>query len=91
MSLSSSSGGGGNSTALPISSTISPTSNSASTSSVPPEDDDTCRNNPTKWYFDKAGMENTPSRKSGIDAEKELGYRQGAACFIQEMGQKLKV
>lgn len=55
------------------------------------DDDETCRNNPAKWFFDKNGMDNTPSRKAGIDTDKELSYRQQAACFIQEMGQKLKV
>jgi hypothetical protein len=50
-------------------------------------------NDPPKriFYFGKAAMENTPSRKYGVDAEKELGYRQSAAGFIQEMGQQLKV
>lgn len=44
-----------------------------------------------KWYFTKEQLENTPSRKCGFDAHKELSYRQQAANFIQEMGQRLKV
>ena len=44
-----------------------------------------------RWYFTKAELENSPSRKCGIDSEKELSYRQQAANLIQDMGQKLKV
>ncbi|KAH1007379.1 hypothetical protein HUJ04_004622 [Dendroctonus ponderosae] len=47
--------------------------------------------NPDKWYFTKEYLENTPSRESGFDAYKELQYRQQAANFIQDMGQKLQV
>lgn len=48
------------------------------------EDDD-------NWYFSKERLENTPSRQCGVDSHKELLYRQQAANFIQDMGQKLKV
>lgn len=44
-----------------------------------------------RWYFTKDELENSPSRRCGIDAEKELSYRQQAANLIQDMGQKLKV
>lgn len=44
-----------------------------------------------KWYFTKDQLANTPSRKCGIDADKELSYRQQAANFIQDMGQRLSV
>ena len=44
-----------------------------------------------RWYFTKEELENSPSRKCGIDAEKEHAYRQQAANLIQDMGQKLKV
>lgn len=44
-----------------------------------------------KWYFTKEQLQNTPSRKCGLDADKELSYRQQAANFIQDMGQKLQV
>ncbi|XP_050437370.1 cyclin-T1-like [Adelges cooleyi] len=42
-----------------------------------------------RWYFTKEQLENTPSKRFGIDADKELSYRQFAANLIQEMGQRL--
>lgn len=47
--------------------------------------------NEDKWYFSKEQLENTPSRRAGIQAEKELSYRQQAATLIQDMGQRLSV
>lgn len=44
-----------------------------------------------RWYFTREQLANTPSRKFGIDADKELSYRQQAANFIQDMGQRLVV
>lgn len=44
-----------------------------------------------KWYFTKEQLQNTPSRRCDFDADKELSYRQQAANFIQDMGQKLQV
>lgn len=44
-----------------------------------------------RWYFTKEELESSPSRRCGIDSEKELFYRQQAANLIQDMGQKLKV
>ncbi|XP_014471185.1 PREDICTED: cyclin-T2 isoform X2 [Dinoponera quadriceps] len=44
-----------------------------------------------KWYFSKEQLANTPSRRCGIEADKELSYRQQAANFIQDMGQRLMV
>lgn len=44
-----------------------------------------------RWYFTPEVLENSPSRKSGIDADKELSYRQQAANMIQDMGQRLQV
>ena len=44
-----------------------------------------------KWYFTPERLSNTPSVESGIPIEKELSYRQQAANFIQDMGQRLKV
>ncbi|CAH1773527.1 unnamed protein product, partial [Owenia fusiformis] len=44
-----------------------------------------------RWIFTKQQLINTPSRKAGIDADKELSYRQQAANFIQDMGQRLQV
>ncbi len=44
-----------------------------------------------RWYFTRQQLIDTPSRKSGIDGEKELSYRQQAANLIQDMGQRLAV
>ncbi|PSN32665.1 Cyclin-T2 [Blattella germanica] len=44
-----------------------------------------------KWYFTKEQLANTPSRKCGYEVDKELSYRQQAANFIQDMGQRLQV
>ncbi|KAH3730879.1 hypothetical protein DPMN_056878 [Dreissena polymorpha] len=45
----------------------------------------------SRWTFTKEQLANTPSRKMGIDADKELSYRQQAANLIQDMGQRLSV
>ncbi|CAL1683105.1 unnamed protein product [Lasius platythorax] len=44
-----------------------------------------------RWYFTREQLANTPSRRHGIDGDKELSYRQQAANFIQDMGQRLVV
>lgn len=44
-----------------------------------------------KWYFTKEQLLSSPSRKCGLDADKELAYRQQAANLIQDMGQRLQV
>ena len=44
-----------------------------------------------RWIFTRSQLENTPSRRCGIDSDKELNYRQNTANFIQDMGQKLQV
>jgi len=44
-----------------------------------------------RWSFTVDQLANTPSRKCGIDSEKEISYRQQAASLIQDMGQKLQV
>ncbi|XP_037524107.1 cyclin-T2 [Rhipicephalus sanguineus] len=44
-----------------------------------------------RWYFTKEQLALTPSRKCGLDADKELSYRQQAANLIQDMGQRLQV
>lgn len=49
------------------------------------------RCDPERWYFPKERLENTPSRRSGIDPDKELTYRQQSANFIQDIGQRLQV
>jgi cyclin T len=48
-------------------------------------------NNEERWYFTKEQLENSPSRRCGMDADKELSHRQQAANFIQDMGQRLQV
>lgn len=45
----------------------------------------------SRWMFTREQLLNTPSRKNGIDADKELSYRQQAANLIQDMGQRLQV
>ncbi|XP_055685627.1 cyclin-T isoform X2 [Lutzomyia longipalpis] len=45
----------------------------------------------SRWYFTAEQLQNSPSRKCGIDADKELVYRQQTAYLIQEMGQLLRV
>ncbi|KAK2570453.1 Cyclin-T2 [Acropora cervicornis] len=44
-----------------------------------------------RFYFSKEQLENTPSRKNGVEPEKEQSYRQQAATLIQDMGQRLSV
>lgn len=44
-----------------------------------------------RWYFSDDLLANSPSRKSGVSADKEESYRQQAANFIQDMGQRLQV
>ncbi|XP_057675188.1 cyclin-T2-like [Corythoichthys intestinalis] len=45
----------------------------------------------TKWLFTREQLENTPSRRCGIEADRELSYRQQAANLIQDIGQRLIV
>lgn len=56
----------------------------ASFSSVP----ENCNN---KWYYTRAQIDNNPSRRAGLDPDKELSYRQQAANLLQDMGQRLNV
>jgi cyclin T len=44
-----------------------------------------------RWYFTEAQIAGSPSRRYGISADKEESYRQQAANFIQDMGQRLQV
>ncbi|NXN40030.1 CCNT1 protein, partial [Rhinoptilus africanus] len=44
-----------------------------------------------RWYFTREQLECSPSRRAGLDADKELSYRQQAANLLQEMGQRLNV
>lgn len=45
----------------------------------------------SRWFFTREQLENTPSRRCGVEADMELSYRQQAANLIQEMGQRLNV
>lgn len=44
-----------------------------------------------KWYYTRQQIENSPSRRAGLDPDKELSYRQQAANLLQDMGQRLNV
>ncbi|XP_044143501.1 cyclin-T1 [Bufo gargarizans] len=46
---------------------------------------------PSRWYFTREQLENSPSRRAGLDPDKELSYRQQAANLLQDMGQRLNV
>ncbi|XP_030641789.1 cyclin-T2a isoform X2 [Chanos chanos] len=50
-----------------------------------------CRGSSSKWFFTREQLENTPSRRCGVDPDRELSYRQQAANLIQDMGQRLNV
>ena len=45
----------------------------------------------SRWFFSREQLENTPSRRCGVEADKELSYRQQAANLLQDMGQRLNV
>merc|ERR1712001_590290 len=46
----------------------------------------------SRWHFSEHQLKRTPSVRTGqINLEKELSYRQQAANFIQDMGQRLEV
>ncbi|XP_010962521.1 cyclin-T1 isoform X2 [Camelus bactrianus] len=49
------------------------------------------KNNNKRWYFTRDQLENSPSRRFGVDPDKELSYRQQAANLLQDMGQRLYV
>ncbi|XP_068999659.1 cyclin-T1 isoform X3 [Embiotoca jacksoni] len=44
-----------------------------------------------KWYYTRQQIDNNPSRRAGLDPDKELSYRQQAANLLQDMGQRLNV
>ncbi|KAM6945591.1 cyclin-T2-like [Aplochiton taeniatus] len=45
----------------------------------------------SKWLFTREQLDNTPSRRAGVESDRELNYRQQAANLIQDMGQRLNV
>lgn len=50
-----------------------------------------CRGSSSKWFFTREQLETTPSRRCGMEPDRELSYRQQAANLIQDMGQRLNV
>ncbi|KAM3617861.1 uncharacterized protein V6R79_012146 [Siganus canaliculatus] len=48
-------------------------------------------NSNNKWYYSRQQIDNNPSRRAGLDPDKELSYRQQAANLLQDMGQRLNV
>ncbi|XP_069472665.1 cyclin-T2 isoform X2 [Ambystoma mexicanum] len=50
-----------------------------------------CRDAASRWFFTREQLDSTPSRRCGLEADKELSYRQQAANLIQDMGQRLNV
>ena len=44
-----------------------------------------------RWYFSEEMFTKSPSRRQAVTADKEESYRQQAANFIQDMGQRLQV
>ncbi|XP_054644064.1 cyclin-T2-like isoform X2 [Dunckerocampus dactyliophorus] len=51
----------------------------------------TSRGSTSRWFFTREQLENTPSRRYGVEPDRELSYRQQAANLIQDMGQRLNV
>ncbi|XP_056145288.1 cyclin-T2a [Lampris incognitus] len=49
------------------------------------------RGSSSRWVFTREQLENTPSRRCGIEPDRELSYRQQSANLIQDMGQRLNV
>ena len=49
------------------------------------------RTGASRWFFTPDELGSTPSMRAGITKEKEASYRQQAANFIQDMGQRLQV
>lgn len=53
--------------------------------------EDRVANPKLRWYFTKDELENSPSKRHSVDANKELSYRQQTASMIHEMGHRLKL
>lgn len=79
-----------NSLGLP-SSLTSNTSASTSAGAACSSSSATEKDKDSMWYFTSEQLQNSPSRRHGIDADQELSYRQMTAYLIQEMGQRLQV
>ncbi|XP_034549689.1 cyclin-T2a [Notolabrus celidotus] len=50
-----------------------------------------CRGSSSKWFFTREQLDSTPSRRCGVEPDRELSYRQQAANLVQDMGQRLNV
>jgi len=44
-----------------------------------------------KWCFSSQQLDDSPSRRGGLDRDKELACRQQAANLLQDMGQRINV
>ncbi|XP_051865340.1 cyclin-T1-like isoform X2 [Pristis pectinata] len=44
-----------------------------------------------RWCFSRQQLQDSPSRRGGVDWDRELSYRQQAANLVQDMGQRLSV
>merc|ERR1719219_2368778 len=71
--------------------TASTTTAAAMTSPVQPTSSSASPLPRSRWFFNSVQLEDTPSARAGLHREKELSYRQQAANFIQDMGQRLQV
>ncbi|CAN9515231.1 unnamed protein product [Ophioblennius macclurei] len=54
-------------------------------------DDANANANGGRWYYSRPQIHCSPSRRAGLDPDKELSYRQQAANLLQDMGQRLNV
>ncbi|XP_059812278.1 cyclin-T1-like [Hypanus sabinus] len=45
----------------------------------------------SRWCFSRQQLQDSPSRRGGVDWDKELSYRQQTANLLQDMGQRLSV
>ncbi|KAG7258871.1 hypothetical protein CRUP_020938 [Coryphaenoides rupestris] len=45
----------------------------------------------TKWLLTQEQLDDSPSRRCGVEPDRELSYRQQAGTLIQDMGQRLNV
>ncbi|KAG7254992.1 hypothetical protein CRUP_005526 [Coryphaenoides rupestris] len=45
----------------------------------------------TKWLLTREQLDDSPSRRCGVEPDRELSYRQQAGTLIQDMGQRLNV
>ncbi|KAJ3584231.1 hypothetical protein NHX12_014727 [Muraenolepis orangiensis] len=69
-----------------------PSSSASSAAAAAAAAASTVSSSPSKWLFSREQLDgSTPSRRCGVEADRELSYRQQAANLIQDMGQRLNV